>query len=518
MSVVANEATQPSVVPRHVRHALDYIRANFREKITLADLATAAGTSQRALLQQFRRFVGAPPIAHLLRMRLTEARAELQRCDPSASISDVALRCGLTHVGRFAAEYRKAFGELPSATLRRARVRPLNGITAPFVFRQRPSLLILPLRTETLAERRIAQELMEQVAAALGGARVASISFADPTVSVSRQTAWSPNGSAVAQYCLRGRLVQRGDRIRITLWLMDGEGRHVWGDSYDSAAADLFDLLRRVQDGVLLGIVPGITGAEIERARGKDPRALAARDMLMQVFPVLLKVDSESSRQVSAVASRAMELDPDDALPFAVGAYCQARLFNDIRTVADPARRDAAFQLSRRAEALDGGDPLVVTARGAVASLLGLRPDAEALAERALAMDPTSAWAHERAGVLLWTEKPDAAIACFNRAIQLHGPFVARENCFHGIARAHETAGRIHEAARWIRRALAENPKADAFHLCAITYEMTLGHHAEAQRLAAELCRVHPDVRVSRRMDEWPETCVDHLLRAGVPF
>lgn len=54
----------------------------------------------------------------------------------------------------------------------RARVKPMNGaptvkedvgghVPAPFVSRRRPSLLILPLRTETLPERRLAQELME---------------------------------------------------------------------------------------------------------------------------------------------------------------------------------------------------------------------------------------------------------------------------------------------------------------------------------------------------------------------
>jgi transcriptional regulator GlxA family with amidase domain len=162
---VQSESAPPTALPQHVKRALDYLRTNLAEKVTLADLATACGISQRALLTQFKHFLGVSPIAHLRHMRLGMARAELQRSDGTVSISEVASRCGLTHLARFAAEYRTAFGELPSATLRRAAGSANAGndcrwsASPPFVARQRPSLIILPLRTETLQERQIAQEL-----------------------------------------------------------------------------------------------------------------------------------------------------------------------------------------------------------------------------------------------------------------------------------------------------------------------------------------------------------------------
>ena len=117
---VQSESASPTALPQHVKRALAYLRANLAEKMTLADLATACGISQRALLTQFKHFLGVSPIAHLRHMRLATARAELQQSDGTVSISEVASRCGLTHLARFAAEYRTAFGELPSATLRRA--------------------------------------------------------------------------------------------------------------------------------------------------------------------------------------------------------------------------------------------------------------------------------------------------------------------------------------------------------------------------------------------------------------
>ena len=529
MGVMSTDTTLPSAVPRHVRHALGYMRNNFREKITLEDLASACRISQRALLKQFRKFVGAPPIAHLLHMRLAMVRSELQECDQRISISDVALHCGFTHMGRFAAEYRKAFGELPSATLRRARMQSLSDtefaientdgcIPVLSISLQRPSLLILPFRTETLAERRVAQELMEQVAATLSRASVASVTFSDPAVVVSRQAGWRPKGTTATQYYLHGRLVQRDIHVRITVWLMDGEGRHVWGNSYESTQTDVFNLLRRAADGILLGVIPGITGAEIDRIRRKDPQSLAAREMLMRAFPVLLKVDAESWRKVFAVASLAMGLDPGDPLPVALGAYCQARLYDGVTAASSAQTRDTALQLLSRADALDNRDPFVAAARAGAATLLGLHPEAGLLVERALAMDPTSGWASERAGVYLLSQaKPKSAIAFFGRAMQLHGSFMPRENCLFGIAKAHQRAGRSEAALGWVRRAFAENPRAEVVHRYLVDYEVRLGNLAEARRQAAELCRVHPEIRVSRLVEVHPHGCFKNLLRAGVP-
>ena len=525
-SALSASQAQLTILPNSLRKALAFLRANFRKQVRLADVASASGLSQRALLKQFECFVGVSPIAHLLRMRLTAARDELLQSDARVSVSEVASRCGITHMGRFATEYRKVFGELPSSTLRRpSSVVKSSGETgarasvlAPSIARQRPSLRILPLRTETLPERRLAQELMEQVAATLSRTRVAELSFDDPAVAISRRAGGSRKGSAATQYCLQGRLIERGDRIRVTLWLVDADGLHIWGDSYDSGTTGLFDLMRRVSDGTLLGVVPGITGAEIDRIRCKDPRTFAARELLMQALPILLKTDSESARKAFAIVRHAMEVDPDDALPLAWGAYCQARLFNSAATESIAAARAAARQLSARADALDVGDPLVITARSAISALLESYEDSEPLLERALAMDPASGWAHERAGFLLVQRKPDAAIACFNRAIRLHGPFMPRENCFIGIAQAHQFAGRPDEALRYMRRAFAENPRSETVHRFLISYEERFGHHSEARRLAADICGAHPEMSVSRIAECYPSVQVEYLSRAGVPL
>ena len=107
--------------PRVVRRVVELIDSAPETAFTVADLAECAGVSERSLHAAFRRQLGTSPMAYVRRRRLEQARDELLRLDPTrgAKVTDVALRYGFAHTGRFAAAYRACFGEPPSRTLRR---------------------------------------------------------------------------------------------------------------------------------------------------------------------------------------------------------------------------------------------------------------------------------------------------------------------------------------------------------------------------------------------------------------
>jgi AraC-like DNA-binding protein len=107
--------------PRAVRRVVELVDAAPEKAFTIADLAVYAGVSERSLHAAFRRQLGISPMSYVRRRRLEHAHDELLRLDPTtgAKVTDVALRNGFTHIGRFAAAYRQRFGESPSTTLRR---------------------------------------------------------------------------------------------------------------------------------------------------------------------------------------------------------------------------------------------------------------------------------------------------------------------------------------------------------------------------------------------------------------
>jgi transcriptional regulator GlxA family with amidase domain len=119
----AFEAAETSIAPASIRRAERFLEDNAEKAIGLADVASAAGVSPRALQLAFRRFRNTTPMAHLRALRLDLARSELVRAgEDGGSVTSVANAHGFGSLSRFAAEYRARFHEQPSETLRRGTV------------------------------------------------------------------------------------------------------------------------------------------------------------------------------------------------------------------------------------------------------------------------------------------------------------------------------------------------------------------------------------------------------------
>ncbi len=106
---------------RLVDRVVDFVESSLDAAFTVADLAAFAGVSERSLHAAFRRQLGVSPMAYVRRRRLDRAHDELLALEPNgaSTVTEVALRHGFTHGGRFAAAYQARFGEPPSRTLRR---------------------------------------------------------------------------------------------------------------------------------------------------------------------------------------------------------------------------------------------------------------------------------------------------------------------------------------------------------------------------------------------------------------
>jgi AraC-like DNA-binding protein len=104
---------------RKLRVAEEFIRVHLFEAISLEQIAAASGASLRSLCQAFRAHYDCSPMAYVRQARLDAARGALQTAAPGARVTDIALACGFTHLGRFASCYRARYGETPLQTLTR---------------------------------------------------------------------------------------------------------------------------------------------------------------------------------------------------------------------------------------------------------------------------------------------------------------------------------------------------------------------------------------------------------------
>jgi AraC-like DNA-binding protein len=106
--------------PPHVVAAIRVMEEAPQRPFTAASIAREVGVSARALQEGFRQHIGGTPMQFLRDARLRHVRLDLLSAgeERDASVSQVALRWGFTHLGRFASYYRARYGELPSQTLR----------------------------------------------------------------------------------------------------------------------------------------------------------------------------------------------------------------------------------------------------------------------------------------------------------------------------------------------------------------------------------------------------------------
>jgi AraC-like DNA-binding protein len=104
----------------HTRRVEDWIAVNLREPMSRTDLCRVAGLDARSLSRAFRNKHGMGPMQFVRARRLAAVNRLLLGSEPAATtVTEIALYYGFDHLSRFAADYRRAFGELPSATLKR---------------------------------------------------------------------------------------------------------------------------------------------------------------------------------------------------------------------------------------------------------------------------------------------------------------------------------------------------------------------------------------------------------------
>jgi len=499
--------------------AIEFMRAAVCRPISMTDLVQHCGVAERTLNKHFRTFLNVSPMRYLRRLRLAGAREALLAGEPGISVTEVARRFEFNHFGRFADQYRRCFGESPSATLRHGRVAALSEPTlthgckrlaredsgqelrSPLPSRDRPSIVVLPCQTPANEPNLywVAASIADATAAALCSARSLAV-MVPRSIHAAIRDPQRLARELNARYFLTGRIVHVGSRLRVILCIVgSATGHHVWGDSFDGERDQPLELQDRVVAGVVRVIMHSIRGAEIDRALRAPPQNLDAYGLALRALPFVFASRPESTRRALELLHRAIEIDPDYGLAPALAAWCHGQLVMYNATQAPAEEKLQAMQLIRRAAILDDDDPLVLAARCAVHTMAREFDVAEALVTRALALDPSSGWAWGRSGWLhSYRGNSETAIEHFGRALSLDPNFASRANSFVGIGSAHFNAGRYEAAAFWLRSAVLEQPSMWwANRSLSVSYAR-MGNRRKALESLDTLRRFCPDLTVGQ--------------------
>lgn len=485
------------ILPRDVKKAMALLQADPARKSSIDDLAVASGVARRTLEKHFRRFVGRSPSQVRRELVLQQVRRELLRAQAEASITEIALRCGVSHLGRFALAYRRRYGENPSVTLQRRKqglslCRSSSALMPPTV--DRPVVTVHPFEA-TGPRAHFATTVADEITCTLLGNR------------------WLTVGSIYrARYHLRGSVRDDGTgRLRIVVMLTDAAtGRHLWADRWSGGLDDAFAFEERVAAGVATAVERCVRTAEIQRTSHEDPARLDAWGLTMKALPRALCIEKSAQTEALDLLERAMELAPQDALPMALAAWCHGQLGSHYLAHLAPqpgAEKQAARELALRAARLNPGDAVVEALLGAAHLLAHDLEVAAVHCERALALDGGCVWGWNRSGLLnIYLGRPADAIECFQLARSLGPNDPLNFFCSLGMGCAHFEAGRYDEAARWFTRGLAEHPPAAWVNRFRSAAFALAGRKEEARRSFAELTRTYPELTIGQVRSALPHT------------
>src|SRR5262249_53707011 len=323
-----------------------------------------------------------------------------------------------------------------------------------------------------------------------------------------------------------GSVRKAANRVRITGQLVDAStGAHLWADRFDGALGNIFELQDQVTGRVVGAIAPKLMQAEIERAKRKPTESLDAYDYYLRGAARVTQWTKEAVDEALPLLYRAIELDPNFALPYGQAAMCFA--FRKGKGFITGQESAETARLARLAAELGKDDALVLSfAASSLAYVVGQLDEGIALIDRALVLNPNLARAWTFSGwARVWIGQPDVAIEHLTRAMRLNPLDDTMYSMQTATAHAHFFAGRYDEASSWAAKALRERPDfLSAWHMAAAGSALA-GHTEEAKTACTRLRQLDPALRVSNlnnllgpyRRPADRTRYVEGLRKAGLP-
>jgi TolB-like protein/class 3 adenylate cyclase/Tfp pilus assembly protein PilF len=309
------------------------------------------------------------------------------------------------------------------------------------------------------------------------------------------------------RYVLEGSVRKAGSRVRITGQLIDtSSGTHLWADRFDGLLEDIFDLQDQVTSNVVGAIAPKLEQAEIERAKSKPTENLDAYDYYLRGLAGIHQWTKQGTEEALSNFGRAIQLDPNFAAAYGMAARAYV-LRNAGGWIAD---REAEFaeaaRLARQAAQLGKDDAVALYTAGIVFSfIVGDHDEGKALTDRALALNPNSAWAWLFSGwVRVWLGESEAAIDRVSRALRLNPTDPHSYSMYAALAHAHFFAGRDTDALSWAEMTIREKPEFILIHYIAAASNALAGRLADARRAMGRARQLDPFLRTSNLQNLFP--------------
>jgi len=307
------------------------------------------------------------------------------------------------------------------------------------------------------------------------------------------------------RYVLHGSIRRAGERVRFNAQLVDtASGSHLWAEHYDGKVNDIFKLQEAVIHKILSAMEKRTGSAGQTGLRREETSSPEAYDYFLHGRNrFFLYASREDNRKARELYLKAIELDPDFAMAYAMLAWTHAfEAMNGWSEVRETSLAQAQA-LATHAIALDETLPVAYFVTGLVYRERGEYMKALVEAEKAIAYDPNYANAHVLLATLLYyTGRPQQGLEKIQKAMQLnpHHPY---NYPFH-LGQAYFILGRYQEAIDALEQGLETNPSSERMRVWLAAAYARSGRIEDAKWEAEQVLALNPDFSLQRIRQAFP--------------
>ncbi len=326
------------------------------------------------------------------------------------------------------------------------------------------------------------------------------------------------------KYILEGSVQKAGDRVRITVQLIDATtDYHMWSESYDRDLSDVFALQDEITLKLMRKMQTKLTFGEQARLWEGGTTNIQALDRHMRGNDCFFRYNEKDNKQAQLFYKEAINIDKFYAMPYVMlGSVHFSDLFLGWSKSPIQSLEEAEKNVEK-ALALNDSLDLAHSLLGWIYLLKRQHDEAIREGERAIELNPNGSEAHALlAFILSLSDKTKLAIKLLRRALRLNP--IPPPHYYNFMAMAYRIDEQYEKAIESAEKGLSGNPDQLMPYLTMAASYISLDRTEEAHKAVKEVLRIDPNFSIESlaktvpyKNQETADRYFETLRKAGLP-